>query len=749
MRNVNIHDSSTDAEWSSKAQSFALARICAKQASVLAVLPTGGGKSMLFIGPAFDEKEITIVICPFLSLIANHANAAAAAKVPSFIYSPESQHTIGSGLVFTIIEHAVSATFRTWVVQLIHDQRLHRIVFDEAHEALLAKNYRESVNELQYLCSLGVPLVMLTATLPPSLEDDLKDAMGSPTFAVERAGTQRHNIAYCWAEYKTELEMLAGLRTHLTAYKAQLVGTENILVDALTKEYPGSSSYHSKLTEDVRRVNMERFMSGEAKVTFATSGFGTGIHKKDVRVVIHLDKPYGLMSYAQESGRAGRDNKPALAIIMSVKDRLAPPKGSDAPPLNGWDKIVEMSLGKRCFREISSGWFEGEDLQVSCSGGPSLPCSVCKSDFQAAKQRFLQGEVQPPAYLGPPRFHRILKSRELVEPLIPGAPNRPSTALVDNAPLPRAAAQLLAERHSVASGKRPANESQRPVAGSSRRADSPRPANLVIASQVESIMNATQVMSLSDEDDGIGIGRQVISQGELPSPRDANPLDPRPPVHPVAGPSSRPGGSGALISLDTAAAIARRSHVPASSQQALTADNKLSFCLQKVHQWMRNRCALCVMVKGPARSHGHTLGDSRARSAEGECNLGIWSLVDYRDENRENWGYHRRTNWNLPGRVGVCFTCGWPQALHEGPCQKEQVGQICWLAWAIPENKEKLFKVFKLKDRQRTGTGYVEWLVQHQDTKITSPNGVQQFGRLNAYRVVVWALFFLKKHLQD
>ncbi|QRV75695.1 ATP-dependent DNA helicase tlh2 [Ceratobasidium sp. AG-Ba] len=154
---------SSDAEWTSNAQSFAFARICSLQASVLVVLPTGGGKSVLFIGPALEETGLTIVICPFLSLIANHVQSATAAGVQPYIYDPETAHTIGNGVVFVIIEKAVSAPFRIWVRQLIADRRIIRIIFDEAHEALLAKSYRENVTELCYLCSLGVPLVLMTA----------------------------------------------------------------------------------------------------------------------------------------------------------------------------------------------------------------------------------------------------------------------------------------------------------------------------------------------------------------------------------------------------------------------------------------------------------------------------------------------------------------------------------------------------------------------------------------------------------
>ncbi|QRV75696.1 Helicase conserved C-terminal domain [Ceratobasidium sp. AG-Ba] len=584
----------------------------------------------------------------------------------------------------------------------------------------------------------------MTATLPPSLEDDLKASVGSPTFAVERTETQQPNIAYRWAMYTSQENLFCGLETHLKTYRAQLRGTETILVmcrsrktvDLLAAKYPSSTSYHSDLPEDVRQRNMELYMSGRAQVMFATSGFGTGVHKIDVPVVVHLEMPYGVLSYAQESGRAGRNGLPALALILSVTTHTFPPRDGDSARLNAYHVMLNMSKGDLCQRQVMSGCLDGEDRQITCAVGRCLDCGVCKADRQLAVDYFKRQVKPPPAYLGPARQHPVLGPKDLVEDFIPRAHN-PSTSgpPLGNATSVEILSLGVSKSQAAPSDERRTKQANRlteSIAGSSRRAPSPKPARLEIQPPLEA---AIEVMSISNDDER-NVSLQVISQSERSKKRSGKQreVDRAPPSTPLNGLVIQPKQPGALVSLDAAVAVARRPLPPPSRQST---DEQLSKNLQAVHQWMRNRCALCTMTAGPAAAAGHTLG-SRKEWAAGDCRKGFWNLLQYKDEAGQNWSYHRKENWNLPGGV-----------VTSSACQKEQVGQICWLAWAIPENKEKLFKVFKLKDRQRTGTGYVEWLVQHQDTKITSPNGVQQFGRLNAYRVVVWALFFLKKHLQE
>ncbi|QRW11749.1 ATP-dependent DNA helicase tlh2 [Ceratobasidium sp. AG-Ba] len=461
--------------------------------------------------------------------------------------------------------------------------------------------------------------------------------------------------------------------------------------------------------------------------------------------------PYGVLSYAQESGRAGRNGLPALALILSVTTHTFPPRDGDSARLNAYHVMLNMSKGDLCQRQVMSGCLDGEDRQITCAVGRCLDCGVCKADRQLAVDYFKRQVKPPPAYLGPARQHPVLGPKDLVEDFIPRAHN-PSTSgpPLGNATSVEILSLGVSKSQAAPSDERRTKQANRlteSIAGSSRRAPSPKPARLEIQPPLEA---AIEVMSISDDDER-NVSLQVISQSERSKKRSGKQreVDRAPPSTPLNGLVIQPKQPGALVSLDAAVAVARRPLPPPSRQST---DEQLSKNLQAVHQWMRNRCALCTMTAGPAAAAGHTLG-SRKEWAAGDCRKGFWNLLQYKDEAGQNWSYHRKENWNLPGGVGICFRCGWPESFHPGGkalqgCQTEQTGQICWLSWAIETNRQALFETFNLTQEHQSASEYVKWLTMQEGSRLEPPRGGASYARLNAYRVIVWAVIHLRKHLE-
>ncbi|KAB5588270.1 ATP-dependent DNA helicase tlh2 [Ceratobasidium theobromae] len=397
---LRIFTGNKRSEWScpGQAHAFVLATETGRR-SLLAILPTGAGKSLLFMGMPLKETGLTIVVFPLRALLDDQLRTAERMGVRAMEWNSQDVDPL-DGLIFLPVER-VDRDFQRWCLAIKGQRRLNRIVLDEAHMVLETQDYRDAMKNMDLLVGAGVPLVILTATLPPCLEDELLKALGSPTVRVVREGTQRANISYHIAKYTSEDSATNALVSHVLLLKAQLQPGEGILiscrtykaVETLANRIPGALIYTSR--EGNRLENAENWLAGRVPLLIATSGMGTGTHHSACRAVLHHGLPWGAHSYAQESGRAGRDGKAALAIMFHWGTDVQAP---NLAVYNGWEALKTLAMTTDCIRAKMSSYLDGEDLQVSCYSGAYLECGNCLGQpsievAQHAKKNWGQDEI--------------------------------------------------------------------------------------------------------------------------------------------------------------------------------------------------------------------------------------------------------------------------------------------------------------------------------------------------------------------
>lgn len=320
-------------------QARALQGIQYGQSPVIAVMPTGGGKSLLFMLPAWIAGGLTVVVVPLVALRSDLQERCTKLGI-SCVEWQSRRPPDEASIVLVTPEAAVTGDFRTFLNRQQIFGRLDRIVIDECHILLMpGSSFRTTIKLLGQLATWNVQLLLLTATLPPSLEYRLWQHLRVHRDQVHlyRGRTTRPNIAYrIWrpqvdaalhqgTAWLTDSSVMAFVRARIS-----LASPGRTIIYCSTREATervASSleceAFHS-VSYDKAGI-LTRFRQGPGQVVVATASLGLGIDIPDIRCVLHLGWPRTMLDYSQESGRAGRDGQASEAVIIQ-------PAGLDQPP---------------------------------------------------------------------------------------------------------------------------------------------------------------------------------------------------------------------------------------------------------------------------------------------------------------------------------------------------------------------------------------------------------------------------------
>ena len=370
-------------------QRKAIDAIVAGHSPIIAIMATGAGKSMLFMLPAWAEQAgTTIVVVPLISLRGDMMRRCKELGISCAEWQSQ-KPADAAAIVFVTPESAVGEGFATFINRLRATRQLDRIVIDECHIVLNGQyKFRKQMQQLGKLVAAETQMVLLTATLPPTEEDELYRRMyfNRSKVYMFRDATTRTNIAYQCMEIensakKKEVErmMVKIVQRKMKKYKSGRIivyGNSKAKVEAIARQLD-CLAYHA---DAVGKASMlADFMARKERVIVATSALGMGVDIADVRCIIHMDWPFSMLDYAQESGRAGRDNlrSEAILIVQQGQQRIDDKKQeADQGLVREYVQGQGDKVG--CRRIVLDGYLDGNKSRSGCKDDESEQmCDVC------------------------------------------------------------------------------------------------------------------------------------------------------------------------------------------------------------------------------------------------------------------------------------------------------------------------------------------------------------------------------------
>lgn len=297
---------------------------------LLAVMPTGGGKSICYQVPALVLPGLTVVVSPLISLMKDQVDSLAengvrAVMLSSALTSAEyarNREALINGTA-KMLYIAPESLFKPSVQDLLGNLTISLVAVDEAHcVSVWGHDFRPEYRMLSKLRAQwkDVPFMALTATATPAVITDISKGLGLRQPMLFRHSFNRPNLFLQVAAKRggatQVLEILSGRKKESGIIYCFSRKQVDDLAQVLVQNGYSARPYHAGLSDDERHENQRLFITDSVQVIVATIAFGMGINKPNVRFVIHNDLPKNIESYYQEIGRAGRDGLPSDCILL-------------------------------------------------------------------------------------------------------------------------------------------------------------------------------------------------------------------------------------------------------------------------------------------------------------------------------------------------------------------------------------------------------------------------------------------------
>ncbi len=295
----------------------------------LGLLPTGGGKSIIFQVPALAEDGICIVITPLIALMKDQVENLKKRGIKAIaIYSGLSRDEIDSALdnciyggykfCYVSPERLETDLFKIRAQKM----KVNLVAIDESHcISQWGYDFRPSYLKIAKLRELipNTPFLALTATATPKVVDDIQEKLKFKVKNVFKKSFERENLIYIVRHIEDKQKYLLKIAQKMNASGVVYVRSRKKTKEiAFFLQQNGISAdyYHAGIKNEFKDKKQLAWKKGRCKVIVATNAFGMGIDKPDVRFVVHMDLPDSLEAYFQEAGRAGRDEKRAYGVLL-------------------------------------------------------------------------------------------------------------------------------------------------------------------------------------------------------------------------------------------------------------------------------------------------------------------------------------------------------------------------------------------------------------------------------------------------
>lgn len=348
----------------------------------LALLPTGGGKSVCFQVPAMAKDGLCLVVSPLIALMKDQVESLKKRGILSL--------AIYSGMSFLEIKKTLqNAAYGNYKFLYVSPERLETNLFLEMLPAmninLLAVDEAHCISQWGYdfrppylrIAALRellphVPLLALTASATKAVQDDICDKLKAPqppkvgvlahSWKRFQQSFERLNLSYSIFNVPSKqnklLEILKNVPGTAIVYCKSRKHTKEI-ADLLRLHQVNADFYHAGLTNEERNAKQENWINNKTRVIVSTNAFGMGIDKPDVRVVVHYDIPDCLENYYQEAGRAGRDGKRAYAVLLYNNKEIENLEEQSAIRFPKEEEIKQVYIAIMNHLQVAAGSGEG------------------------------------------------------------------------------------------------------------------------------------------------------------------------------------------------------------------------------------------------------------------------------------------------------------------------------------------------------------------------------------------------------
>jgi ATP-dependent DNA helicase RecQ len=346
----------------------------------LALLPTGGGKSLCFQVPALCMDGLCVVVSPLIALMRDQVQSLNSKGIKAI--------AIHSGLPYGEVDRLLNnAMFSDLKFLYISPERIgtdefqarvpnmnvNLIAIDEAHcISQWGYDFRPAYLKIADLRTLlpKVPLIALTATATKPVVIDIQERLLFKKGKVFQKSFTRHNLSYVVRKVEDKnlqlLDILKKVQGSAIVYVRNRRKTKEI-ADYLRRNRISADFYHAGIDGDERNKRQTAWVENRTRVIVCTNAFGMGIDKPDVRVVVHIEPADSIEAYFQEAGRAGRDEQRAYAIQLTVgadNDNLNESKTKDVPTYPEVREIYDQICGELNIA-YDSGAFHNYDFDLS------------------------------------------------------------------------------------------------------------------------------------------------------------------------------------------------------------------------------------------------------------------------------------------------------------------------------------------------------------------------------------------------
>lgn len=367
-----------------------------KNEDVVAIMPTGAGKSICFQIPALCKSGLTVVFSPLISLMKDQVDGLVDQNIPAALINSTLTQTEFNKTMYDVRSGNIKLLYiaperlgSNFFCNVLRSMPISQVIVDEAHcISQWGHDFRPSYRLIgDWLASLPKRPVVgaFTATATKAVENDIKTLLGLDHANVYVTGFDRPNLSFSVVRTPKRMDYVVDyVRRHShengIIYCSTRKDVERVY-DNLTRAGIQTGYYHAGLSDEMRKDMQNKYAFDQLQVMVATNAFGMGIDKSNVRYVLHYQMPRNMESYYQEAGRAGRDGAPAECILLySGQDvrvhkylieqgHLKPQR--EQVELRKLQSMIDYCFCSTCLRKYMLAYF-GEIV-------PWLECSNCSS----------------------------------------------------------------------------------------------------------------------------------------------------------------------------------------------------------------------------------------------------------------------------------------------------------------------------------------------------------------------------------